>query len=377
MKTFHNQSLKPYHTFGTEVSADEFIILEKKEEVIELARRWRSQNNLGDQPVAPAGNGANRLLILGGGSNVLFTGDFHGTVVKIGTKGILVLKEDKDEVIIEAAAGEDWDAFVAHCVERGWHGLENLSGIPGNVGSSPIQNIGAYGAELQEYIHYVEFLDLQNCQILKLQAGDCRFGYRDSIFKRDLKGKVIILSVAFRLSKKFKPVLSYQALAGKFEGFSSVNLTAIQIRAAILEIRNSKLPDPKIIGNAGSFFKNPVVGEETLEEIKSKFPGVVYFINPPPNPLPNIREGAGGGLKSPADRRPPTADYKLAAGWLIEQCGWKGYREGDAGVHQNQALVLVNYGNATGKQIFELSEKIMKSVQEKFGVKLEREVNVI
>ena len=282
MKTFHNQSLKPYNTFGIEVYSDEFIIPETKEEVVDFAQNWGERNGKGAQPVAPTHQNVSptkKLLVLGEGSNVLFTGDFHGTVLKIGTRGVQVIQEDEDELIVEAAAGEEWDDFVGHCVERGWYGLENLSGIPGNMGSSPIQNIGAYGAELQEYIHYVEYLDIGTCQILRLRASDCRFGYRDSIFKRDLKGRVIILSVAFRLSKKLKPVLSYQALAQKFEGIPGEDITAAAIREAVIQIRNSKLPDPKVIGNAGSFFKNPVVDEATLDELKRKFPGIVFFLN--------------------------------------------------------------------------------------------------
>jgi len=354
------------------------MILETLEDVIEFAGKWNVPNRRVDRPVDPT------VLILGGGSNVLFVNDFHGTVVKIDTKGIRIMEEDDDHVLVQASAGEEWDGVVSFCVERGWGGLENLSGIPGNVGSSPIQNIGAYGTELKDHFHSLSAIEIRSGKKINYDKEECRFGYRDSIFKKDLKGRVIITVVTFHLTKKPIPNLSYEVLARKFQGIPEEDISIQQIRDEVLHIRASKLPDPKILGNAGSFFKNPIVGEAKLEELRGKFPGILYFINPPPCPLPNIREGDGGWVKETrnhelrtANRELRTANFKLAAGWLIEQCGWKGYREGDAGVHKDQALVLVNYGHATGKQIYDLSEKIRISVLERFGVELEREVNVI
>jgi UDP-N-acetylmuramate dehydrogenase len=386
MQKYRHYNLRSQHTFHIDVLADDFIVLESEEEIREFVR---------DLPA--------RTLFLGGGSNVLFLKDYQGTVVRIANRGIRMMQEDGDEVLVSAAAGEEWDGFVEFCAERGWGGLENLSGIPGTVGSSPIQNIGAYGTELKEHFHSLHAIDLDTCSDLILTADQCRFGYRDSIFKRELKGRAIITEVTFRLKKKAEPNLSYQALANKFRDVPVEEIGLQKIREAVLEIRNSKLPDPQLLGNAGSFFKNPVVGQDKIEELKEKFPGIVYFESQSARKAggPGDR-GTGGpgdkGTKGPRDRgtrrqgdqetggqgddmtadcRLSTADWKLAAGWLIEQCGWKGYREGDAGVHKDQALVLVNYGAATGQEIFDLSEKIRVSVQEKFGVALEREVNII
>ena len=359
MKIFRNHNLKPYHTFGIDVKADEFIVLETRDDIIEFI------NRRGDRLV-------DRTLILGGGSNVLFTGDFHGTVVKIDTRGIEIIEEIGDEILIRVAAGEDWDGLVHYSTSRGWGGLENLSGIPGNAGSSPIQNIGAYGSELKDVFHSLKAFELAGGKELEFNLEDCRFGYRDSIFKRELKGKVIITEIILRLNKKAPLNLSYQALAQKFDGIPEREINIQKVRDAVLQIRASKLPDPRIVGNAGSFFKNPVIGHSSLVKIQEKFPGVVFFVS-----QQSAVSGQQLNIVGATDLRPETGvRYKLAAGWLIEQCGWKGFREGDAGVHKDQALVLVNYGNATGKQISDLSEKIRQSVKDKFGIELEREVNI-
>jgi UDP-N-acetylmuramate dehydrogenase len=294
----------------------------------------------------------NPFLVLGGGSNLLFTGNFKGIVVHIINKGIEIINRTDDSVIVKAAAGENWHEFVTYCVNQGFGGLENLSLIPGNVGSCPIQNIGAYGVEVKDSILSVEAIDIQSGELLAFSKEECRFGYRDSIFKRDLKGKFAICSVTFEL--KLNPVvhLEYGAIKQELSAMEIGNPTIADISKAVCAIRHSKLPDPKLLGNAGSFFKNPTVNQKIAEKLTETFPRIVSY------PLGNEK-------------------VKLAAGWLIEQCGWKGFRDGDAGVHENQSLVLVNYGNATGSNILTLAHRIQNSVYERFGVKLEMEVNVI
>lgn len=292
------------------------------------------------------------LLIVGGGSNLLFTGNFKGIVVHIINRGIETISRTDDSVIVKAAAGENWHEFVTFCVNQGFGGIENLSLIPGNVGSCPIQNIGAYGVEVKDTILSVDAVDLHTGKLLNFSKDECRFGYRDSIFKRDLKGKFAICSVTFQL--KLNPVvqLEYGAIKQELSVMGVENPTIADVSKAVCAIRHSKLPDPKILGNAGSFFKNPTVDEKFAEKLAESFPKLVSY------PL--------GDEKA-----------KLAAGWLIEQCGWKGFRDGDAGVHEDQSLVLVNYGNATGSNILTLAHRIQNSVYERFGVKLEMEVNVI
>jgi UDP-N-acetylmuramate dehydrogenase len=361
MEIFSHHPLFKFNTFGINVFAREFAEVDSDEQLLQIIN-----NNL---------NHSKKILLLGGGSNILFTGDFDGLVIKISTKGIEVIKEDTTEVEVRVAAGEDWDGLVQYCVDRGWGGLENLSGIPGQVGSSPIQNIGAYGAELKDNLVSLEAINRCTGETIHYDAEMCQFGYRDSIFKRALKGRVIITHVVFRLQKKPVFNLAYQALKQRLEHLPENEISLRHIREAVLQIRSSKLPDPSVIGNAGSFFKNPVVNHSMLEELKVKFPGIVYYesssltpLNPlPPIPPLQLERGTGGEAG---------ANFKLAAGWLIEQCGWKGFRTGDAGVHKDQALVLVNYGKATGMEILDLAARIQRSVKEKFGVELEREVNV-
>lgn len=292
------------------------------------------------------------LLILGGGSNLLFTDHYHGLVMKVNMLGIEVVDETAGHVVVKAGAGENWDDFVAYCVERGYGGLENLSLIPGSVGASPVQNIGAYGVEMKDHFHALEFYHFESGKILQFTATDCQFGYRNSIFKQALKGKGIVLSVSFHLDREPVYKTGYGAIRAELDRMGVNELTLQSLRTAVITIRHSKLPDPALIGNAGSFFKNPAVGPDEYKRLIHDFPALVSFPQP---------DGA----------------YKLAAGWLIDQCGWKGYRRGDAGVHEHQALVLVNYGNASGMDVFRLSEEISASVRKKFNVELEREVNVI
>jgi UDP-N-acetylmuramate dehydrogenase len=364
MEIFSNHPLFKFNTFGIDVRAKEFVDVEKEDDLMHII-----SSNL---------DKTKKLLILGGGSNVLFTGDFDGLVIRVCTKGKEIIKEDEDEVQLRVAAGEDWDGLVEYCVKNGWAGLENLSGIPGLAGSSPIQNIGAYGTELKDQFVSLEALNLCTGERVQFDPERCQFGYRDSIFKRALKGRVVITHVVFSLKKNPVFNLSYQALKQKLAHIPEKEISLQNIREAVLEIRASKLPDPKVIGNAGSFFKNPVISHSALEQLKERYPGIVYYSAPDLTPWPPVPRFRGDLLeRGNRGTGGEGGEVKLAAGWLIEQCGWKGFRKGDAGVHKDQALVLVNYGNATGREILDLAGKIQQSVREKFGVELEREVNVI
>ena len=334
MKMLENISLKPYNTFHIETAARYFSILNDADSLQELP--------LGNQP----------LLVLGGGSNMLLTRNFDGLVLKNEIMGIELVHEDPEFIYVSAGAGENWHGFVKHCISKGWGGLENLSLIPGSVGASPMQNIGAYGVELEDVFWSLEAWHIQEKRIHTFTKSDCAFGYRESVFKKSLKGKYIILKVTYRLHKNPVFHTSYGAITQELERMGVTEYSVSAISEAVIRIRTSKLPDPAIIGNAGSFFKNPVVSHDTYEQLKVSFPSIVAF--------PQLDQSV-----------------KLAAGWLIEQCGWKGYRSGDAGCHASQALVLVNYGNATGKEIYDLSEMIFQSVKARFGISLEREVNII
>jgi UDP-N-acetylmuramate dehydrogenase len=342
MQIRENISLKPYNTFAIDVKAKYFSSFSNTDELEELINSSFSKNS----------SGQNSLLILGGGSNILFTKDFDGLVLKNEMKGTDELHEDKEYVYVKAGAGVNWHQFVLYCIERDWGGLENLSLIPGNVGAAPIQNIGAYGVEMETVFHSLEAFHLQEKRIYNFTKFDCEFGYRDSVFKRKYKDRFAILSVTFKLSKHPVFHTSYGAVQQELERMNIRQLTIKAISQAVINIRSSKLPDPAQIANAGSFFKNPEVSTTKYHELKSKFDTIIAY------PL-------------------TTGKVKLAAGWMIEQCGWKGKRKGDAGSHDRQALVLVNYGNATGRQVYELAEEISVSVKEKFGVILEKEVNII
>jgi UDP-N-acetylmuramate dehydrogenase len=332
-----NQLLKSFNTFGVEASARYFFEFTEPDDLhtfVQSNETWK------ELPV----------FVLGGGSNVLFLNDFNGLILHPNISGIGKVKEDRQQVWLEVGAGEVWDDFVKYCVDFQLGGVENLSLIPGLVGAAPVQNIGAYGQEVSSVIELVKGYDLQQKMPVEFPAASCEFGYRDSLFKRKLKNRVIITSVIFRLEKFSEFILNYGQVEEKVKETGEVNLQ--NIRQVVIEIRSSKLPDVNELGNAGSFFKNPVVNFEVAEKIRSIHPEIPFY---------------------PVDAE----NTKLAAGWLIEKAGWKGHREGDVGVHENQALVLVNYGKATGKKIFEFSERIRQSVFEKFGVCLEREVNCI
>jgi UDP-N-acetylmuramate dehydrogenase len=291
-------------------------------------------------------------FILGGGSNILFTKDFDGHVLKNDIRGIAKINEDDEYVYVRVGAGENWHQFVLFCIKNNWQGIENLSLIPGNVGASPMQNIGAYGVEIRELFLELNAFHVHEKSIHKFNLRDCQFGYRESVFKKNHKDQFVILDVTYRLNKTPRFNTSYGAVEKELQRMKVHDLSAAAISQAIINIRTSKLPDPAAIGNAGSFFKNPSVSKEKFAALKTEFENIIGFEN---------SEGS----------------IKLAAGWLIEQCGWKGFRKGDAGCYDKQALVLVNYGGATGAEIYNLSEEIRQSVIDKFGVALEREVNII
>lgn len=343
MQIQENISLKPYNTFGIDAKASHFASFKDTEELSELVTR-----NL------PTGQAGSKLktLLLGGGSNILFTKDFDGLVLKNEIKGISKVNEDEEVVYVQAGAGENWHQFVLHCIKNEWAGVENLSLIPGNVGASPMQNIGAYGVEIREVFYELKAFNLKEKTNYTFGLKDCDFGYRDSVFKRKYKDEFVILNVTYKLRKQPVFNTSYGAIEQELERMGVKNLSIKAISDAVVNIRSSKLPDPAAIGNAGSFFKNPEISSTQFSILSAQFPAIVGY------PLPD-------------------GNVKLAAAWLIEQCGWKGFRRGDAGCHDRQALVLVNYGAASGKDIYILSEEILQSVQEKFGVKLEREVNII
>jgi len=337
IRFFENYSLKDHNTFGIDAKAKYFF---EFTEVQDLAVFLRDNRSWRDE----------KLIVLGEGSNILFLNDFDGLVIHPKVPGIFSVHEDRQCEWIEAGAGELWDDLVEYAVAYGLGGVENLSLIPGKVGAAPVQNIGAYGQEVCAVVEKVKGFDLEKEEIIEFKAEECRFAYRDSVFKSHLKNRFIITSVVFRLEKFPEFKLGYGDLEAKVKEKGDVNLHTI--RKAVIEIRSSKLPDVKELGNAGSFFKNPVVEASLAERLKAEF-----------ETLPVYPAGEGKA--------------KLAAGWLIEQAGWKGVREGNVGVHEKQALVLVNHGNATGKEVWDFSEKIKQSVYAKFGVELEREVNCV
>jgi len=339
MQIQENISLKPYNTFGIDVSAQYFA-------------RFSSLENLQELLQNPIVTQNNHPFILGGGSNILFTKNVEQCVLKNEMMGIECIHEDTDNYYIKASAGELWHDLVCFCLENGYNGLENLSLIPGNVGASPMQNIGAYGVEIKHVFHQLEAYHIYDKTVVTFNLEDCAFGYRESVFKQKFKNQFVILNVTFKLPKKPVFNTSYGAIEQELKKMRVTELSAKAIAQVVINIRTSKLPDPKKIGNAGSFFKNPQV---------SKFRHHVLWEQYPEMPAYQVDD----------------MHYKLAAGWLIEQCGWKGFRKGDAGCNPLQALVLVNYGNATGEEIFDLSTNIIQSVQEKFGVVLEREVNIL
>jgi UDP-N-acetylmuramate dehydrogenase len=331
-----NVSLKEYNTFGINVLAKFFVEINHEDELKELFKhkQWSSLPR----------------IVLGGGSNMLFTKDFEGLVIKVNILGIDYLIEDQT-VFVSVGAGEVWNNFVNYCVNAGFAGVENLSLIPGCVGASPVQNIGAYGVELKDVFESCLAFEIETKEFKLFRKEDCKFDYRESVFKQELKNKYIICSVKFRLSRIADLNINYGAIQDELKKRNILKPDIKDISQVVSAIRVSKLPDPKTIGNAGSFFKNPIITKEKFDLIHKQFPEIVYFF-------------VGNDL------------VKLAAGWLIESCGWKGKVVGKTGTWKNQALVLVNHGDAEGTEIFNFSQQIIGSVQEKFGVKLEREVNI-
>lgn len=334
-----NFSLKPFNTFGVEAKAKYFTEVHSVDELIETLKLANSQTL--------------KLLFLGGGSNLLLTKDFDGLAIKLNLKGISEEVLNENEVLVTAKAGENWHEFVLFCLNKNYGGLENLSLIPGNVGTSPMQNIGAYGTEIKDIFVDCKVLNLETLKVETFDLEKCRFGYRDSIFKQEGKGKYVILEVRFKLTIKNHSIKTeYGAIKSELENLGINNPTIQDISKAVINIRQSKLPDPKEIGNAGSFFKNPTIPSTQFENLKETFPNIQGYPN-------------GDSVKVPA-------------GWLIEQSGWKGKQIGNVASHKLQALVIINAtGNATGKEIFDFSALIIDSVKEKFGIELEREVNIL
>ena len=338
MQIQRNADLQPYNTFGIKAHAA-------------LLGRFSSTAQLRELLAMPDLEGMPKLF-LGGGSNLLFTQDFEGAVFLNEIPGIAVVKEDADHVWVRAGAGVVWHNFVLHCVANGWGGVENLSLIPGKVGAAPMQNIGAYGVEIKDSFDSLEAYRLSDGEVVSFDREACAFGYRESFFKRKGKDQYVILNVTFRLTKEHVLNTSYGNIAQELERMGISKPTILDVSNAVIAIRQSKLPDPAVLGNAGSFFKNPVVPSALAERIKQTHPDLATY-------------PAGEG------------QVKLAAGWLIEKAGWKGRKLGTHGVHDRQALVLVNYGGATGKEIYELSTAVLSAVRQQFGVELEREVNIL
>jgi UDP-N-acetylmuramate dehydrogenase len=332
-----NVSLKNFNTFGIDTRARYFVEIAHEDELAELFAdpQWLQTER----------------LVLGGGSNMLMVNDFDGLVIRMNIRGI-EHRISHDDVYVEAGGGEVWNDLVNYCVDHGYAGVENLSLIPGSVGASPIQNIGAYGVELKDVFHTCRAFEIATGTFKGFSKEDCRFGYRESVFKAELKEQYIIVSVKFHLSLIPNINIQYGAIGQELQSRGIVNPTIKDVSQVVAHIRVSKLPDPSTIGNAGSFFKNPVISGEEFAVVQSKFPDVVNY------------PAADGGVK-------------LAAGWLIEACGWKGKTVGHTGTWKNQALVLVNHGGATGQEVYDFSSQIIDSVYTKFGVTLQREVNII
>jgi len=333
----HNISLKPYNTFGIDVQAKAFGRFTSVDELKELL-----VNRDREMP----------LFILGGGSNVLLTRDLPFFVLKNEILGVDVMSETDTHLVLKAGSGVEWHSFVRYTVENGWGGIENMSLIPGSVGASPMQNIGAYGAEIKDTFVSLEALHIESLELHTFNKEECAFGYRESVFKRALKDQYVIVSVTYELAKNPKINTTYGAIQSEIEVMGVTDVTVDTVSQAVMNIRRSKLPDPKELGNAGSFFKNPLVSKAVFEQIQANYPDAPHY---------------------PQE----TGEEKLAAGWLIEKAGWKGKRIGNCGVHERQALVLVNYGGATGNEVYDLSTQIIADIQSKFGVTLEREVNIL
>ncbi|MDD4972069.1 MAG: UDP-N-acetylmuramate dehydrogenase [Paludibacter sp.] len=329
-------SLLPYNTFGIDAKADYFIEYDSASDLQAVLQSAIVKNN--------------RTLHIGGGSNLLFMNDFKGVILHSAIHSVEKIGEEDDSVLLEVGSRVNWDDFVGYCVDNGWGGVENLSLIPGEVGAAAVQNIGAYGVEVQEVIVEVNAVDVETAELRTFKNEECRYGYRDSVFKNELKGQYIITSIVFRLDKKPVYRLNYQHLEEEVLKTGELNLQ--NIRKTIIHIRETKLPDPKILGNAGSFFMNPVIPKQQFETLHANYPHIPHYY---------VSE----------------TEEKVPAAWLIDQCGWKGKHIGNAGVHDKQALVLVNLGGATGAEIVHLAEQIQQSVKDKFGIVLKPEVNYI
>ncbi len=331
-----NFSLKKFNTFGIEIYASYFTEVHQPQDLEKLAVEKFQ-----------------RILFLGEGSNILFLNNFEGLVIHNEIKGFNIIEETQNHVMIEIGGGENWHSIVQKTVEKGWSGIENLALIPGKVGTAPVQNIGAYGREIQDVLVSCDIYDLKEKKYLKFTNRECGFGYRNSVFKKpENRNRLFIHRITLKLNKNTQPETGYQSLQKYLKEKQISSPTPLDIFNAVVEIRKSKLPDPSIIGNAGSFFKNPIISRQKFIQLQKKYPEIPFY------PI--------------SDR-----EVKIPAAWLIEKAGWKGYREGDAGVHEKQALVMVNYGDASGKDIFDLSEKILSDVKEKFGIALTREVNIV
>lgn len=333
-----NVSLRPFNTFGMDVQCSEMCEITNED----IARKIILSSKFKNKP----------YIILGGGSNVLFTDNFDGLVLLNKIEGLYILFENEKEVLVEVGAGVVWHDFVMYCINKNWGGVENLSLIPGSVGASPMQNIGAYGVEVKDVFYELQALHLETGEIHYFKNEDCKFGYRESVFKNELKNKYLITRVTFKLSKNIHTLnTSYGAIEEELNKLGVIEPTLKDISDAVIQIRKSKLPNPAEIGNAGSFFKNPIIGMEHFNHLLKLYPTIVnYPIN--------------------------DEEVKIAAGWLIDSLGWKGKTFTNYGVHKNQALVLVNYGGAKGKDILDLSNQIIQEVQEKYNIRLEREVNI-
>lgn len=337
MEIQSNFSLKKYNTFGIEAKAKQFVAVHSTAELKTILHENKNE----------------KKFILGGGSNMLLTKDIDALVIHIDLKGKKIIKEDYDFVWVESQAGETWHDFVLYTIDNNFGGLENMSLIPGNVGTTPVQNIGAYGTEIKDTFVSCEAMNIETQEIRTFTNAECNFGYRESIFKHEVKDQYIITSVVFKLTKRNHKInTSYGDILAELAKNNISEPTLKDVSNAVIAIRQSKLPDPKELGNSGSFFKNPIVAKSEFEKIHQKFPEMKYY---------EVSE----------------TEVKVPAGWLIEQAGFKGKRFGDAGVHKNQALVLVNYGNATGQEILAVSKEVQKTVFEKFGIQIEAEVNVI
>lgn len=335
IKEYINHPLRDLNSFHVEECAERVITFDQKEDLEQIFAEGHTLDN---------------WYVLGGGNNILFTRRFGGTLIKPVGKNITIKANLDDSVIVEAEAGVEWDDMVEWSVERELWGMENLSLIPGTVGAAPVQNIGAYGAEAKDVIERVHYYDAKERRHHTMGNAECRFAYRESIFKHELRGKAIITSVEFRLSKSQQPSLGYGDLAKEVEARGRVTLK--NIREAVCSIRRSKLPDTAVLGNAGSFFKNPIVNKNVSERLKQEYENMPVY---------------------PVSEQ----NCKLAAGWLIDQAGLKGYRQGNVGVHERQALVLVNFGGATGEEVISLSELVRERVKEKFGITIDPEVNIL